>query len=361
MIETSYPETLHKKRKRVGKLFAGHEVEMVWGMDDPYHYRHKVYATFHSDRKNGLFSGLYEEGSHRLIRIDDCLIQNETANALIRDFTEIARSMKLTAFHEDTGSGTLRHLYIRVSHDSGKVLLVIVIGSRSLPGSRKLVSSLLAMHPEIESIVLNFNPSKTSMVLGERETVLYGKGFISDRIASCVFRISSRSFYQVNPVQTEVLYQTAIDLADVHEEDEVLDLCCGIGTISLLAREKAKHVSGVEIVPSAVRDAIYNAKANHIRNVSFFCEDIAAYLSRCRRRPDIVIADPARNGLREKACHALGKLSPDRIVYVSCNPETQASDCGILEQYGYAIQKIIPVDMFCFTDHVECVVLMTKQ
>jgi 23S rRNA (uracil1939-C5)-methyltransferase len=269
--------------------------------------------------------------------------------------------MKLTAYHEDTGTGILRHLYLRVSKSEGSVLLVIVIGQKVLPGSKKLLSRLLALHPEIDSVIINQNRRHTSMVLGDRETVIYGPGYIFDSIGGIRFRISSRSFFQVNPTQTEVLYRTALDLADIHETDTVLDLCCGIGTISLLASEKAKHVSGVEIVPSAVRDAIYNAKANNVRNVSFYCEDIAAYLSRCRRRPDIVIADPARNGLREKACHALGKLSPDRIVYVSCNPETQARDCSVLEQYGYEIKRIIPVDMFCFTDHVETVILMSKN
>ena len=359
MIETSYPQTLHKKRKQIQKLYEGHEVELVRGMEQPYHYRHKVYATFHSDRKRGLYSGLYEEGSHRLVRTDDCLIQNETANALIRDFTEIARGMRLTAYHEDTGTGILRHLYLRVSHSTGRVLLVIVIGQRTLPGSKKLVSALLKSHPEIESIVLNYNSARTSMVLGERESILYGRGYITDTIGPFVFRISSHSFYQVNPVQTEVLYRTAIELAEIHEEDEVLDLCCGIGTISLLAAGKAKHVSGVEIVSSAVKDAIFNARENNVRNVSFYCADIAEYLERPHVRPDVVIADPARSGLRSKACHALGRLSPRCIVYVSCNPVTQAEDCRILEQYGYVPKRIIPVDMFCFTDHVETVCLLT--
>jgi len=361
MIETSYPETLHKKRKYVQKLFPGYEVDFVKGMDNPYHYRHKVYATFHSDRKGGLFCGLYEEGSHRLVQTENCLIQNEAANRLIQDFTSIARDMKLSAYHEDTGTGCLRHLYVRVSHSSGRILLVIVIGSRTLPGSRKLISSLLETHPEIESIVLNYNSARTSMILSDRETILYGRGYITDRIGRFVFRISSHSFYQVNPVQTEVLYQTAIDLLDIHENDEVLDLCCGIGTISLLASEKAKHVSGVEIVSSSIRDAIHNAKNNQVRNVSFYCDDVSSYLKKTKQSPDLVIADPSRIGLQKNACHALGRMSVKRIVYISCNPVSQASDCRILKQYGYEIQRIVPVDMFCFTDHVETVILMSKK
>lgn len=343
------------------RLYPDKKVEMVLGMEDPFHYRHKVYASFRRTKDGHLIAGLYEEGTHRIVPTSDCLIQNETANAIIRDFTEIADGMKLTAYHEDTGFGILRHLYVRVSRSDGSVLLVIVIGSRELPGSKKLVSKLLQIHPEIKTIIVNQNHRKTSMVLGDREKVIYGPGYIFDEISGIRFRISCHSFFQVNPVQTEVLYRTALDLAQLKSSDEVVDLCCGIGTITLLAAETVKHVTGVEVVPQAIKDAKENAKQNGIKNASFICDDIAHYLYKNEINPDVVIADPPRSGLGKTVSEALGRSEVKKIVYVSCNPETQKTDCEILSRYGYEIKRIIPVDMFCFTDHVECVVLMSRQ
>ena len=342
------------------KLFPEQNVEMVLGMEDPFHYRHKVYASFHRKKDGHLTAGMYREGTHRVISTDDCLIQNETANAIIRDFTKIADAMKLTAYHEDTGTGVLRHLYIRVSHADGSVLLVIVIGQKVLPGSKKLVGQLVRMHPEIRTVIVNRNNRKTSMVLGDRETVVYGPGYIFDEIEGIRFRISSGSFFQVNPVQTQVLYRTALDLAELKSTDTVLDLCCGIGTITLLAAKQANHVTGVEVVPQAIQDAKGNAKHNGIQNVSFCCDDIARYLSEHEVTENVVIADPPRAGLGKAVTQALGQSGVDRIVYISCNPVTQRSDTEILKSYGYVINRLIPVDMFCYTDHVETVVLMSK-
>ena len=359
-IGTSYPETLHKKHTYVSRLYPGQNVDLVRGMEDPYHYRHKVYAAFRRTKDNHLKAGMYEEGTHRVISSTECLIQHETANAIIRDFTVIADRMRLSAFHEDTGFGVLRHLYIRVSHLDGSVLLVIVIGTKDLPGSKKLTSELLKLHPEIKTIIVNQNHRRTSMVLGEREKVIYGPGYIFDAIQDVKFRISSKSFFQVNPVQTEVLYRTALELADIQQTDEVMDLCCGIGTITLLAAKQAHHVTGIEVVPQAIRDAKENARMNDIRNVSFFCADIVSYLSRHEIMADVVIADPPRAGLGKQACHAIGKSKCMKLVYISCNPMTQAEDYAILKTYGFEIQRIIPVDLFCFTEHVETVVLMSR-
>jgi len=342
-------------------LFPDHKVEMVLGMEDPFHYRHKVYASFRKRRDGHLTAGLYQEGTHRIIATDECLIQNETANAIIRDFTRIADDMKLTAYHEDTGTGILRHLYLRVSKSEGTVLLVIVIGQKVLPGSKKLLSRLLGMHPEIDTVIVNQNRRRTSLVLGDRETIIYGPGYIFDEIGGIRFRISSKSFFQVNPVQTEQLYRTALELADIHETDTVLDLCCGIGTITLLAAQRAAHVTGIEVVPQAIRDAKGNSSHNGIRNAGFICSDIERYLKEHPVTESVVIADPPRAGLGNAVCHALGKSNTARMVYVSCNPVTQKEDIDILKSYGFAIQKIVPVDMFCFTEHVECVVLMLRK
>ena len=358
---TSYPKTLHKKHKFVSTLFPGQKVELVRGMEEPYHYRHKVYAAFRRTKDNHLKAGMYEEGSHRVVSGSECLIQHETANAIIRDFTQIADRMHLSAYHEDTGFGILRHLYLRISHLDGSVLLVIVTGTKDLPGSRKLTGELLKLHPEIRTIIVNQNHRRTSMVLGEKEKVIFGPGYIYDAIQGVRFRISSHSFFQVNPVQTEVLYQTALDLAAIRSDENVLDLCCGIGTITLLAAKQAAHVTGIEVVPQAIRDAKNNARENRITNASFVCSDIETYLEKQDSHPDVIIADPPRAGLGKKVCHAIGNSGCKRMVYISCNPNTQAADCEQLKHYGFEIQHIVPVDLFCFTEHIETVVLMLRK
>lgn len=359
-LKTEYRLQLEEKRKSVQKLYPKYEVSEVKGMKDPYHYRHKVYASFFQDRYHHMHAGLYQENSHRHIDSSACLIQHVKANQILKTICETADQMKLAAYDEDRGSGILRHAYIRVSASNGDVLLVLVIGSKELPGSRHLVDVLTRAHPEIRTVVLNYNREKTSMILGRRDKVLYGRGYITDTIGGIVFRISSRSFYQVNPVQTEVLYQTALQLADIRKSDTVLDGCCGIGTISLLAAGMAKHVTGVEINPEAISDAKSNAAANHIENVSFHASDIASFLKKNREHYDVVILDPPRSGMGEASMHSISRIAPDRIVYVSCNPVTQAEDIRILSG-NYQIRKIIPVDMFPFTKHIETIVLLQRS
>ena len=358
---TAYVEQLNQKRKYVQSLFPKKEVDMVIGMEDPFHYRNKVYAAFGYDRNQKLIAGMYEENSHDLVFEKNCLIQNETANRIVASLCDIAQKMKIEPYNEDTGWGVLRHAYLRVSHETGKVLLVIVIGSRELPGSKHLVQELVKANPEIETIVLNKNSKETSMVLGDWERVLYGPGFITDTIGGLQFRISSRSFYQVNPVQTEKLYAKAIEMAQINKTTTVLDACCGIGTISLLAAKRAKEVVGVEINEAAIKDAEFNAKKNNIQNVQFFCDDAENFLDRLLDKPDIVLLDPPRAGVGKRFMQSLAKMGPKRIVYISCNPKTQAEDVKEAMHNGYAVKQIVPVDLFPFTNHVETVVLLSKM
>lgn len=341
------------------KLYPGHEVELVRGMENPFHYRHKVYATFHGSKNRSLTAGLYQEHSHNVIDSSACLIQNETANQIIADVTAIAEDMHIHAYHEDTGSGVLRHLYVRVSHAYGTVMLVIVIGSRQLPGASVFVKRIRELHPEIETIILNYNSRRTSMVLGKTSRVLYGPGYIFDELSGFCFRISPQSFFQVNPEQTEVLYQTALELADLTGKESVLDVCSGIGTITLLASRHARSAIGVESVRQAVEDAKDNAVLNRVSNVKFICDDIQNYVRYNRNQFDVIIADPPRSGLGVSVSKALAECGAQRIVYISCNPVTQAQDCDVLKKAGYSIEKIVPVDLFCFTDHVETVCLLT--
>lgn len=355
---TAYLETLFEKRKYVQSLFPNEEVSFVIGMDDPYHYRNKVYATFGYDMNGNFIAGMYGENSHELVFTPDCLIQNETANHIISSIVSIATKMKIEPYNEDENTGCLRHAYIRVSAMSGKALVVLVIGSKELPGSKQFVKELLRQNPEISSVVINWNHKDTSMILGERERVVYGTGFIEDSIGGIQFRISSKSFYQVNPIQTEKLYAKAIELAHITKEDTVLDTCCGIGTISLFAAKHAKEVVGVEINESSIKDAVFNAKKNHIDNAFFYCDDAKNFLERLLDTPDVVIMDPPRSGLGYHFMTTLSKMGPKKIVYISCNPQTQAEDISYLR--NYKINEIIPVDLFPFTKHIESICVLTK-
>lgn len=359
-IHDEYEDSLKLKQNTVEQLFSGYKVNPIIGMKDPYHYRHKVYATFSHGKEGRILAGLYEESTHRLVDSKMCLIQHVKANAILQDICVLATEMHIESYDENTGRGVLRHAYIRVSHSTSDVLLVLVIGSKDLPGSHVFVNKLLTKHPEIKSVVLNWNKENTSMILGNRDRVIYGKGWIEDSILGLKYRISAHTFYQVNPVQTEVMYRTALNFADISKNDTVLDMCCGIGTISLLAAKKARYVLGVEINPKSIQDAENNARNNHIRNCEFMAMDAEEFIQNLIDTPDVVFLDPPRSGFSETFMKSLSRLSPDRIVYVSCNPVTQARDYRVIEKY-YRIEKIQPVDNFAFTAEIENIVLLKKR
>lgn len=359
-IHEPYENSLAFKQDKVNKLYAGKKVERIIGMEDPYHYRHKIYASFSQTRDGRIIAGMYEENTHRLIDSRMCLIQHARANAILQTICTVATDMKLEAYDEDRGTGTLRHAYLRVSHASQEVLVVIVIGSKDLPGSRSFVQKIVSAHPEIRTVILNWNRENTSMILGPKDKVLYGKGYVEDEIDGMVFRISAHTFYQVNPVQTEVMYSTALQYAQLKKTDTVLDMCCGIGTISLLAARKARYVLGVEVNPKSIQDAGKNAVRNHIRNAEFLAMDGEEFIHELLDTPDVVFLDPPRSGFSESFMQALEKLGPQKIVYVSCNPVTQARDLKVIES-NYRIEKIQPVDNFPFTSELECIVSLTRK
>ena len=358
-INTEYADQLKNKKEYIQSLFPKNNVEPVIGMKEPYHYRHKIYATFSHNRDGVIKCGMYEENTHKVIDTKMCLIQHVKANDILRDMCSLATKMHIESYDEDTGRGVLRHAYIRISHATNDVLLTIVIGSKNLPGSNAFVKEMVRMHPEIKSIVLNHNSDDTSMVLGKKNHVLYGKGFIEDEIMHTRFRISTNTFYQVNPVQTEKIYSTAIQMAQLKSTDTVLDMCCGIGTISLIAAKKASFVLGVEINEDSIRDAIGNAKRNGIKNAQFIACDSEEFIEQLEDSPNVVFLDPPRNGFTEKFMKQLDHLKSDKIVYISCNPSTQARDIAFLKHYQ--IKKIVPVDNFPFTKHVETVVLLSHK
>lgn len=361
LLAVPYSDQLKMKRTAVREMFPGADVQPVCGMKDPYHYRHKIYCAFGYDRFHHIRAGLFEENSHRIVFTKECLIQHTAANRLIGDLCRYAEQLKIEPYDEDTTAGHLRYAYIRVSHHSGKLMLTLVIGSKFLPNEKALIRMIREEHPEVVTLVLNYNRGHDSMVLGQKERVLFGKGRLLDKIDGVTFSISPRSFYQVNPVQTEILYRTALDLAGIRKTDNVLDLCCGIGTISLLAAKRAAFVLGVEINPQAIQDAKLNARLNGIENTEFVAMDAEAFMERLGEKPDVIFLDPPRAGLSEKTLDAIGNLGTKTIVYVSCNPETQARDTKYLRSFGYRIRTIVPVDQFPFTSHIETVALLSLQ
>ena len=340
------------------------KVEPIIGMENPYYYRNKVHAVFDRDRRGNIISGTYEAKTHRVVPVENCLIEDKKSQEIIRTIRGLLKSFKIKTYDEDTGYGLFRHVLIRRGFKSGEIMVVLVLGSPILPSSNNFVKALRKEHPEITTVVLNINDRKTSMILGEREKVLYGKGFIRDELCECTFRISPKSFYQVNPVQTEILYQKAIEFAHLTGKESVIDAYCGIGTIGLIASGHAKEVVGVELNKDAVKDAKLNARENQIRNVKFFQGDAGEFMEAMAaegKSMDVLFMDPPRAGSDEKFMASAVKMGPEKIVYISCNPETLARDLKYLTKKGYQVKKIQPVEMFAFTEHLETVVLLSRE
>ena len=355
-----YAEQLRHKEKRVRILLDSFgKVYPIIGMKDPYHYRNKVHAVFDRDRRGNAISGVYQKGTHKVVPVDSCMIEDQKADEIIVTIRGLLKSFKIKTYDEDTQYGLLRHVLIRRGFSTGEIMVVLVTASPVFPSKNNFVKALRKVHPEITTAVQNINDRGTSMVLGARDVVLYGKGYIEDKLCGCTFRISPQSFYQVNPVQTEILYQKAIEAAGLTGKETVLDAYCGIGTIGLIAASKAKQVIGVELNKEAVRDAIKNAKRNQTKNIMFYCEDAGEFMLKMAaedQQLDVVFMDPPRSGSSEVFLNCLAKLAPKKVVYVSCNPETLARDIRILKKKGYQMQEAWPVDMFPFCDHVETVV-----
>lgn len=382
-VGTPYKEQLKKKQKTVEQLLGKYgKVRDIIGMENPEHYRNKVHAVFAFHKGKGIVSGIYQEGTHNVVPVDECLLEDRKADEIIVSIRQLAKSFKLKAYDEDTGYGLLRHVLVRVGHNTGQVMVVLVLGSPILPSKKNFVNELCKLHPEITTIVLNVNNKKTSMVLGEKEQVLYGKGYIEDRLCGRTFRISPKSFYQVNAVQTEKLYQKAIEYASLTGKETVIDAYCGIGTIGIAAAEHVKKVIGVELNQAAVKDAVVNAKINGIKNVDFYQNDAGKFmvqLADAGEKIDVVFMDPPRSGSTEAFMDAALCLQPEKIVYISCNPETLARDLEYLtrkqqkdragtgagrgkgsDRKHYRVAEMTPVDMFPFTDSIEVVCLLEQ-
>ena len=402
-----YEKQLKEKQAYVQKQVGNFcKVLPILGMDEPYHYRNKVHAVFDIEKKRGsrpgargngkaangkqgngkngrlaakpapggIISGVYKAGTHEVINIDACQIEDELSSAIIRDIRGLLHSFKIKTYDEDTGYGLLRHVLVRRGFHSGEVMVVLVLGSPVLPSKNHFVKALRELHPEISTVIVNVNDKRTSMVLGDKESVIYGKGYIEDTLCGCTFRISPKSFYQVNPVQTELLYGKAIAYAALTGNETVVDAYCGTGTIGIIAAKSAKKVIGVELNRDAVRDAVKNAKCNNVKNIDFYNADAGQFMVEMAEyradaktgekngadEVDVVFMDPPRAGSDEAFLSSVVTLAPKRVVYVSCNPETLARDLLYLTKHGYRAQECQPVDMFPWTKHVETVVLLSK-
>ena len=363
-IEKTYEAQLGEKAKRLRELLQPFcKPEAIIPMENPAHYRNKVHAVFGEDRRHNVISGIYEEKSHRIVPVDSCYIENEKADEIIVSVRGLLKSFKIRPYNEDTGYGLLRHVLVRTGHVTGQIMVVLVLSSPVMPSKNNFVKALLKIHPEITTIVVNVNNRSTSMVLGDKEQVIYGKGYIEDVLCGKTFRISPKSFYQVNPVQTEKLYRKALEYADLKGNEVVMDAYCGTGTIGMIASERAGKVIGVELNGDAVRDARSNAKRNGIRNIQFYQNDAGKFLvemAEQEAKVDVLLMDPPRAGSDEVFLGSVVKMKPERIVYISCNPETLARDLRYLTKRGYQVRRGVGVDMFPWTEHVETVVLLSQ-
>ncbi len=347
--------------KRIGKIDVP-VTEMI-GSTNQFRYRNKMIFPIGINKNGKKICGFYRERSHEIVELDDCLLGDEIISKIIDTVMKFIEKYKITVYNEEQHKGIVRRLFFRKGFHTGEIMVVLSINAKTLPHYAELAENISKISDNIKSVILNFNTKKTNAVLGEINAVIYGSETITDYLLDMKYEISPHSFFQINPIQTEKLYNKALELAEITENDKVMDLYCGIGTISLSAAKKAKSVIGVEIVEQAILNARKNAEENNIKNVTFYAKDaseIVPSLIDNGETPDIVILDPPRKGSDEKTLTAIVKATPKRIVYVSCNPATLARDLRFLEDNGYQTKSVCGVDMFSQTMHIESVVLAVR-
>ena len=362
-----YSLSLQMKRERVRdalQRIGGLEVEVqpVLGMEQPWRYRNKT-ALPVGGEKGAPAIGFYAPRSHRIIDISGCLIAREESDKVSGVVRLWMEKFQVPPYCEETRLGLIRHIMSRVSRD-GQVMAVVIAAAPSLPHERELIAMLRAGVPGLCSLYLNINRRGDNVILGPESRLLYGQERLRDTLCGLEYALSPQSFFQVNPLQTEKLYQTAVDFAGLTENDLAVDLYCGAGTISLLLARRARQVIGIEVVPQAIRDAEENARANQVKNAVFHAaaaEELLPRLVAQGLRPQVVVLDPPRKGCEEAVLQAIAHAAPRRIVYVSCDPATLARDAKILCANGYRAQRCQPVDMFCWTGHVETVCCLYRQ
>ena len=360
----SYKEQLQMKQVKVIRLLGKYQhVEEIIGMVNPYFYRNKVQSAF--ALLNGkTVSGIYQSTTGKIVPVEKCLLEDEQAQRIVSTIEKMCPNFKIKPYDLKTGLGFLRHVLVRGGFTSKEIMVVLVTTKGDFKSKTSFVNELIRRHPEITTVVWNINPTATPLMLGNQGEILYGNGYILDTLCGLSFRISPRSFYQINPVQTEILYSIAKEYAELTGNERMIDAYCGTGTIGLTMADAAKEIIGVEVNSDAIKDAKENAKLNGITNARFYNADAGDFmceLANKREKIDVVITDPPRAGCSMKFLKSLLKLSPKRIVYISCNPETQARDLVTLTKNGYKVTKIQPVDLFPHTNHVESVVCLSRK
>ena len=363
-LDVTYKQQLSYKQRTVIKMLGRYcRVEPIIGMDDPMHYRCKVSTAFGYSRGQ-VISGIWQSSSGRLAKIDTCALEDERAEAIVKAIKRLLPMFKLKTYDEQSGSGFLRFVTIRIGKATGEILVALGTNSGAFPAVKNFVQALVKQCPNITTITRNVSTDRLNLLLGKNETVLYGDGYITDRLCGYDFRISARSFFQINPTQTEKLYQTAVDFAALTGGETVIDAYCGVGTIGIIASKNAKAVLSVEQNPDAVNNAIENVKLNNLANVRVICGDAGEFMEEMAEsgeRADVVFTDPPRAGCSKQFLKSLVTLSPKKIVYISCNPETLARDLYYLTKNGYTAMTAQPVDMFPYTRHIECCVLLCRE
>ena len=361
-----YEETLKIKRDMVQNLVnktlnTKLLVNKTIGMEKPYHYRNKLQYPVGLDKNDKPVIGVFANRTHEIIPVESCFIQNEKAEKVAKTVFEFIKENKITIYNEQTRKGTVRHIIVKIGIKTDEIMCIIVTNDEKIEKENELVDAITSEFSKIKTIVKNINNKNTNVILGDKNVVLYGDGYIYDKLGKYTFKISPMSFYQTNPIQTEVLYQKAIDFAKLDKEDILCDLYCGIGTIGIFASSKVKQVYGIEIVKEAVEAAKENAKINNVDNIEFIAGDVEkAFKDLIETRgikPTAIIVDPPRRGLDETTINKILELEVEKFVYISCNPATMVRDLKIFEE-KYDVKEIQPVDMFPFTSHVECCALL---
>lgn len=361
-----YKETLKMKQNAVQSLVNKTlenkiEVEETLGMKNPYYYRNKAQYPVGLDKKGLPIIGVFANRTHEIIPIKECLIQNKESQKIAKFVIEFIKKNKISIYDEKTRKGLIRHIVTKVGIKTNEIMLILVINGKEIPKEQELIKEVLKKFQNVKTIVKNTNTKNTNVIMGKENINLYGDGYINDILGDYEFKISPLSFYQVNPVQAEKLYNIGVEMANISKDDIVFDLYCGIGTISLFISKYAKKVYGIEIVEEAVKDAKENTKLNKVDNTEFIVGDVEKVLDDLINSekviPDVIMIDPPRKGLDNKSIENILKVSPKKLVYISCNPATLVRDLAKLEE-KYGIKIIKPVDMFPFSKHVECVALL---
>ena len=371
----NYDATLNLKREVVQNLVNKTlenkvQVKPTIGMEEPYNYRNKAQYPIGYDKQGNITTGIFANRTHEIITMQGCQIQHPVSELIAKIVVKFLNENHITAYNEQAGEGIFRHVVIKIGKKTKEVMCILVVNGENLPKEQELVEYLLQNFKKenseyiIKTIIKNINTKNTNVILGNKNITLYGDGYIYDQLGEYTFKISPMSFYQTNPVQTEVLYTKAIEAAKLQKEDIALDLYCGIGTIGISASKYVKQVYGIEIVEQAIEDAEENATLNNIDNIQFICGDVEKALTNLLEQqvePNVIFVDPPRRGLDETTIQNILKVEPERLVYISCNPATMVRDLKQLKE-KYEIKEIQPVDMFPFTSHVECVsVLKLKR